>query len=152
MRPGPPLPALLACPAGARIAALAHAGLCGGGDGGADFAPAALSRRFLVAHALRWCGEADALALLSALMHRVLPPHYFDGGLAGAARDQRLLAEMLLQCVPGTLEALARMAGNLPQERPQQPAAGGGAAGGRGARAAAAAAATATARPTRAAL
>lgn len=69
---------------------------------------------FIVAHALRWASESDAFALLTSLMHRLLPPHYYDHGLAGAARDQAVLAEMLLQAVPGTLEALARMAGNLP--------------------------------------
>jgi hypothetical protein len=89
---------------------------------------------FIVGHALRWASEADALALLTALLHRLLPPHYYDHGLAGAARDQSVLAEMLLQAVPGTLEALARMAGNLPG--PPPPSAGAGKGKGKSAAAA----------------
>jgi hypothetical protein len=43
---------------------------------------------------------------------RVLPPAYFDSALAGAARDQSVLAEMLLAgAVPGLLQHLARLSG-----------------------------------------
>lgn len=60
----------LTCPAGAKIAALAHAGLCSSSDGAgaaARAAPADLSRRYLVAHALEaQCLGRAACALPTA--------------------------------------------------------------------------------------
>lgn len=45
-------------------------------------------------------------------MCRILPPAYFDAALAGAARDQAVLAELLLsQAVPGLLTHLANLSG-----------------------------------------
>jgi hypothetical protein len=57
----------------------------------------------LAAHALRWLGEADAFALLTSLIHRLLPRDYYTD-LAGAARDQTVLGEVgdhisLLSCI-----------------------------------------------------
>lgn len=49
---------------------------------------------------------------VSSLWSSILPPAYFDAALAGAARDQAVLAELLLtQAVPGLLEHLARLSG-----------------------------------------
>ena len=48
----------------------------------------------------------------SRFLRRILPPAYFDGALAGAARDQAILAELLLShAVPGLLEHLAKLSG-----------------------------------------
>lgn len=84
-------PSRLACPAGTRLAAFAHAGLCEpGGAGGAG----ALARRFLVAHVLeaRCLGRAacevpDARGLAAALAPAV------------ALRDEELALDICAQAL-----------------------------------------------------
>ena len=64
----------------------------------------------LAAHALRWCGEADSLAIVTSIIaHVFLPDTFCD--LAGAAVDQAAMGELLASALPELVGGLAVLEG-----------------------------------------
>lgn len=60
----------------------------------------------IIAHLLLFMEEEDAFWMMCTVIEDLLPPSYFDANLIGAHADQRVLRQLLTQCLPTTHKIL----------------------------------------------
>lgn len=60
----------------------------------------------VISHLLLFMEEEDAFWMMCTIIEDLLPPSYYDSSLIGAHADQRVLRQLLTQCLPTTHKIL----------------------------------------------